>query len=134
MPESDPPLSRSAPFRVSGHDVEPAALRVSGDGSVVRLEPKTMQVLVYLADHAGRVISRGELEDAVWRGRIVGEDALTNAIVKLRRALGDDARNPRVIETLPKTGYRLIAAVERADTDPESLPEPAPQPVAERPS
>jgi TolB-like protein len=70
-----------------------------------------MQLLVYLAVHAGRVISRTELEKEVWEGRVVSEDALTNSISKLRRALDDNARQPSMIETLPKTGYRLIAEV-----------------------
>lgn len=70
-----------------------------------------MQMLVYLAQNAGRVISRTELEEKLWQGRIVTEDALTNTISKLRRAFQDSARKPKVIETLPKTGYRLIADV-----------------------
>ncbi|MBL3588971.1 MAG: tetratricopeptide repeat protein [gamma proteobacterium endosymbiont of Lamellibrachia anaximandri] len=78
-----------------------------------------MQVLVYLAAHAGRVISRAELEENIWQGRIVGEDALTNTISKLRRTFGDDARNPKTIETLPKTGYRLVAEVNWIDAESE---------------
>lgn len=77
-----------------------------------------MQVLVYLAEHASQVISREELEEKIWKGRIVSEDALTNTISKLRRAFADDARNPKVIETLPKTGYRLIPLVEWIDIQP----------------
>ncbi|WP_316366673.1 winged helix-turn-helix domain-containing protein [Candidatus Thiodiazotropha sp. CDECU1] len=110
--ESLPQLSEARSFRICGFHVEPSALRVSGDGRVVRLEPKTMQVLVYLASKGGRVISRAELEQHIWEGRMVGEDALTNTISKLRRTFADNARDPRVIETLPKTGYRLMAEVE----------------------
>lgn len=77
-----------------------------------------MQLLVYFAAHAGRVISRTELEENIW-GRVVGEDALTNTISKLRRTFIDDARNPKVIETVPKTGYRLIAEVNWNDAQPE---------------
>lgn len=97
--------------------MEPSTLRVlSSDQVIVRLEPKAMQVLVYLAEREGKVISRAELEEKVWEGRIVGEDALTNTISKLRRAFSDNARHPKVIETLPKTGYRLIAEVDWIDT------------------
>lgn len=92
--------------------VEPATGRLVRDGEEVALEPKVMDVLVYLARHPGRVIGREELEAAVWSGRVVSYDAVTNAIIKLRRAFGDDPRKPRVIETLSKKGYRLIAAVE----------------------
>lgn len=74
-----------------------------------RLEAKAMKVLVYLVRHAGEVVSRGDLEQQIWPGLIVTEDSLTNAIAKLRRAFEDDARHPRLIETVPKIGYRLIA-------------------------
>ncbi len=78
-----------------------------------------MAVLVHLAERPGEVVSRRDLERALWSGRIVTEDAVTNAIIKLRRALGDDARRPHIIETIPKTGYRLIADVVPArDTRP----------------
>jgi TolB-like protein/Tfp pilus assembly protein PilF len=70
-----------------------------------------MQVLVYLAEHPGRVVSRDELEKQLWPGRVVTEDSVTNAVAKLRRAFADDAHHPRVIETVPKSGYRLIAEV-----------------------
>lgn len=74
-----------------------------------RIEPKVAEVLVYLARRAGQVVSREELLSAVWPGVVVGDDALTQAIIKLRKALGDDARRPAYIETLSKRGYRLIA-------------------------
>jgi len=73
-----------------------------------------MRVLLLLAEHAGQVVSREMLEDAVWANMIVGPDALTNTVIKLRRALGDEAKNARFIETIPKTGYRLIASVREA--------------------
>jgi TolB-like protein/DNA-binding winged helix-turn-helix (wHTH) protein len=115
VPDSDSPLSEIGDFRVAGYQVEPSALRVIGNGQAARLEPRTMQLLVYLASHAGRVVGRPELEERIWEGRIVGEDALTNSISKLRRTLGDSARHPRIIETVPKTGYRLIAEVHWLD-------------------
>ncbi len=103
--------SRENPFQLAGYQVDPSALRVSAGGVEHRLEAKAMQVLVYLSEHAGRVVTRAELEAQLWPGRIVTEDAVTNAIAKLRKAFGDDARHPRIIETVPKRGYRLIAEV-----------------------
>ncbi len=85
-----------------------------GDESL-RVEPKVAEVLVYLARHAGQVVSRDALLTAVWPAVVVGDDALTQAIIKLRKALGDDARRPAYIETLAKRGYRLIAPVSAAD-------------------
>lgn len=101
-----------ARYQILGHLVEPSILRITGTaGDDTRLESKVMQVLVYLVEHAGQVVSRRELEEQIWSGRIVTEDAVTNSILKLRRAFEDNARQPRVIETIPKTGYRLIAKV-----------------------
>lgn len=111
MAESEAGLVGIRSFRVDGKRVDPPMLRVTIDGKAVRLEPRSMQLLVYLASHAGRVISRAELEEQVW-GRVVGDEALTNSISKLRRLFGDDARAPRLIETLPKTGYRFLAQVD----------------------
>jgi DNA-binding winged helix-turn-helix (wHTH) protein len=71
-----------------------------------------MDVLVFLMEHPGEVLSRETIIDAVWSEQFVGEAVIRRAIASLRRALGDDARNPRFIETIPKRGYRLIAPVE----------------------
>ncbi|HPG80490.1 MAG TPA: winged helix-turn-helix domain-containing protein [Piscinibacter sp.] len=93
-------------------DAVTGELRRSGE--TVRLEPKVAEVLVHLARRAGEVVSRDELLTAVWPGVVVGDDALTQVIIKLRKALGDDAKRPAYIETLSKRGYRLIAPVARA--------------------
>lgn len=103
--------SPEIPFKVGDFHVDPSRLHVSGVDGQTRLEKKAMQVLVYLAEHAGRVVSRPELEEKLWPERIVTEDAVTSAISKLRRAFGDSARHPQIIETIPKSGYRLIARV-----------------------
>lgn len=112
-------------FRVGDWLVEPGVGCVTRDGHSVKLEPKVMDLLVCLARRPGRVLSREELEEAVWAGTVVGYDALTSAIIKLRKAFGDDSRHPWLIETVSKRGYRLIALV--ADADAVA----APAPVAE---
>ena len=70
-----------------------------------------MQVLVCLAAHAGQVVPKEDLMRTVWPDTFVGDDVLTRAISELRRVLGDAVRNPRFIQTIPKSGYRLIAPV-----------------------
>ena len=80
-------------------------------GDTMRIEPKAMEVLMVLAGRAGQVVSRDELLAAVWPGVVVGDEALTQSIIKLRRALGDNPRAPSYIETISKRGYRLIAPV-----------------------
>ncbi|MDJ0863868.1 MAG: winged helix-turn-helix domain-containing protein [Gammaproteobacteria bacterium] len=114
---SEKSLSEATSFQVAGYRVEPSLLRVYGDGSEARLEAKAMQVLMHLVEHPGRVVSRAELEQQLWPGRIVTEDAVTNAVAKLRRAFGDDAHHPRFIETVPKSGYRLVAEVTQTAPD-----------------
>jgi DNA-binding winged helix-turn-helix (wHTH) protein len=104
-----------ATFVIAGWTVEPAALRISREDETVKLEPKVMAVLEYLAARAGTVVSRQELEEKVWAGTVVGYDAISNAIIKLRKAFGDSAQNATIIETIPKTGYRLIASVTPTD-------------------
>lgn len=88
-----------------------SAHRISKAGETLRLEPRTMAVLAFLAGRPGQAVTREELEREVWQGMVVGYDALSNAIAKLRKAFGDDPKNPQVIETIPKVGYRLIAPV-----------------------
>jgi TolB-like protein/DNA-binding winged helix-turn-helix (wHTH) protein/Tfp pilus assembly protein PilF len=82
-----------------------------------RLEPKAMEVLVYLAAHPNEVVTREQLERDVWQGAVVGYDAVTNTVIKLRKALGDNARRPRFIATIPKLGYQLIAEVTHPGDD-----------------
>ena len=104
-------------FVMAGWHVEPSTLRISNDGKTVKLEPKAMAVLDYLACRPGAVVTRQELERSLWAGTVVGYDALSNTIIKLRKAFGDKARAPAIIETIPKTGYRLIAEVEPLPAD-----------------
>jgi len=114
------PNSRAADTDAAGSAWTVGAWRIdAGTGELrrgresLRVEPKVAEVLVYLAERAGQMVSRDELLTAVWPGVVVGDDALTQAIIKLRKALGDDARRPAYIETLAKRGYRLIAPVAR---------------------
>jgi Tol biopolymer transport system component/DNA-binding winged helix-turn-helix (wHTH) protein len=101
----------SAVFLFGDVRVETAAFRVWKAGAVVPLEPKAFEVLLFLIRNPGRVVQKRELLDAVWRDTFVGENALTREIAQLRKALGEDARHSRYIETVPTRGYRFIAEV-----------------------
>ena len=107
--------SRPSPGRmrlqVGGWTVEPALNRLSAAGRTVKVEPKAMAVLVYLADRPGEVVSREALLSAVWPGVVVGDDSLTQVVLKLRKALG---HVPSHIETIAKGGYRLVVPVVRS--------------------
>ena len=100
--------------KVGDWDVHAERNELTRGGVAVRLEPRSMDLLVALAARAGAVASREELFAAVWPGMVVGDEALSQGITKLRRALGDDPRAPRYIETISKRGYRLTAPVHRA--------------------
>jgi transcriptional activator of cad operon len=91
------------------------------DRAITRhLEPQVMDLLVFLSNTGGRVVSKEELIDAVWDGRFIADTTLTRAVADLRRALGDDQRSPQYIETIPKRGYRFVAAVSANGGHPEA--------------
>jgi transcriptional activator of cad operon len=98
--------------------VSPALGQISREGQTVRLEARTMRLLMCLADRAGDVVSIDELLDQVWSGVIVTPDSVYQAVAQLRRLLGDDPRQPAYIATVPRLGYRLIATVSSAGDGP----------------
>src|SRR5210317_1606735 len=87
------------PYRVGDWNIEPAAGQISRGRTGVKLEPKVMEVLSYLASRQGELVTRDDLERDVWKGAIVGYDSIITAIIKLRKALSDDARKPQYIAT-----------------------------------
>jgi DNA-binding winged helix-turn-helix (wHTH) protein len=125
------------PFRLGEWWVEPTLnsierredpLRAPGTAGVaVRLEPKMMDVLVALSRRPGEVVSKAELETAVWPGVFISDSVLTRAVAGLRRAFGDDAQEPRFIQTIAKRGYRLLLEPEGA---PAAARREAPDPAA----
>ena len=116
-------------FYLDDWQVSPQEGLLTRGNETVRLEPKAMEVLVYFAERPGEVITREALERDVWHGALVGYDAVTNTVIKLRKALQDDARQPRYIATIPKKGYQLIAPITQGDTHTPIDPETADKPV-----
>ena len=102
-------------FRLGRWLVCPKLNTVQADGRSIRLEPKFMQVLVCLAASPGEVVSKEELIRTVWVDTFVTDDVLTRSISELRRALGDDAKQPHIIETVARNGYRIIAPVQKIE-------------------
>ncbi len=112
-------------LRLGAWEVDPSSNELRRGTEVAHIEPKAMDLLVAMAARPGIVLGRDELIAAVWPGVVVGDEVLTQAVIKLRRALGDTAREPAYIETIAKRGYRLIAPVvaERAPEPPsDDLP------------
>jgi len=91
--------------------VSPSVNLISKNGDGMRVEPKAMQVLVYLSEHQG-VVTKEQLISAVWPDVFVTDDVLPGCVSALRKAFQDNARRPRIIETIHKSGYRLLLPVE----------------------
>jgi len=94
---------------------------IAKDGKTLKLEPRTMRVLLCLAEHAGEVVSVEQLLDAVWKDVVVTEDSVYQAVASLRRALGDDPKQPRYIANVLRRGYRLVTRV-LPGADAQSVP------------
>ncbi len=110
------------PFKIGKWTVHPPRNTIEDGEQSHRLEPKVMDVLCFLAEHSGEVATREALFEEVWADTIVTDDVLTRSISTLRKRFGDDPRNPSFIETIPKTGYRLIAPITpltRGDSAPD---------------
>ena len=124
-------MSQERPgFQLGGFRIDPASGQVHGPDGSSRLEPKVMAVLAYLHQRAGEVVSREELIRSVWDGRPVVDEVVSRCIAALRRQLGESARNPRYIETVPKRGYRLVVPGPRGT----GAKEPGDRAAAERPA
>jgi DNA-binding winged helix-turn-helix (wHTH) protein/tetratricopeptide (TPR) repeat protein len=106
-------------FVVGDWTVTPSRnLLVRGDESI-RVEPRVMDALVHLAERPHQLVSKEALIERVWQGRYVTDDVVTVTIYALRKALGDDARRPRYIETVSRRGYRWLVPVQ--STAPTSI-------------
>ena len=110
-----------ADFYLGAWLVQPSLGRMSFDGRTVQVRPKVMDLLT-LAGSPGTVISKETLLNDVWGTEAISESALTRTVSELRDALDDDAPQPRFLETIPKTGYRLIADVRPVVSPEESNP------------
>lgn len=101
----------AVPIRIGRWRANPATNEISRGGESVRLEARTMRLLLCLAERAGEVVSIEELLNQVWPGVTVSSDSVYQAVASLRRLLGDDAKQPAYIVTVPRMGYRMVAPV-----------------------
>ncbi len=98
-------------LRIGAWRVSPASGHISQNGVTSRVEVRTMRLLLCLAERAGEVVSIDDLLNQVWPEVTVAPDSVYQAVTSLRRLLGDDPKQPAYIETVPRLGYRMIAAV-----------------------
>ncbi len=104
----------SAPliYRIDGIEVDIARGVIRRAAEELHLRPKTFQILLHLIANRDRLVAKEELLALFWKDTSVTDDALTQCIAEMRRAFADNARNPRYFKTIPKRGFRFIAAVE----------------------
>lgn len=94
--------------------LNPASRELLRDGKVVSIEPKAFDLLLYLVRNRERAIGKDELQDKVW-GTIVTDAAMSRAVMKLRKAIGDKSGNTSIIKTVPRFGYQFIAQLDEVD-------------------
>jgi transcriptional activator of cad operon len=100
-----------APLRIGDWCVNPSSSEISRNGETTRVEERTMRLLLCLAENSGEVVSIDELLNRVWPEVTVSPDSVYQAVTSLRRLLGDDPKQPTYIATVPRLGYRMVAAV-----------------------
>lgn len=130
-------LAHEPPFRLGVLDVDPSRRQVTAGATVEILEPRVMQVLVLLAHARGLVVSRDDLIQSSWGGRIVGDDAINRVLVKVRQVAAGIGAGSFSVETVVKVGYRLVetsGATASSDEAPApSSAEALPTPTVDRP-
>ena len=121
--------SMAALVRFGAFEVNLVSRELRKHGMRIRLEEKPFQILEMLLVDTGQVVTRKALRERLWPDTVVGyEHGLNTAVNKLRDLLGDSARNPRFVETLPRIGYRFIATVTPHDTNAPLVPRSSHQP------
>jgi TolB-like protein/DNA-binding winged helix-turn-helix (wHTH) protein/Flp pilus assembly protein TadD len=98
-------------LQIGAWKADPNLDEISNDGRTVKLEPRTMRLLLYLAANRNRVVGLTEMLDEIWPYVVVTPQSVYSSIAQLRQILGDSTESPKYIATVPRKGYRLVAAV-----------------------
>ncbi len=104
-------------YRFQGFVIDTEALELRSGDVTVPVEPQVFGLLLYLIENKNRVVSKDELIEVVWNGRIVSDATLNSRINLLRKAVGDSGKLQKVVKTYPKKGFRFVAELEGADPD-----------------
>ena len=122
-------------YLFDSYELDEENLRLTHEGAHVPIEPRAFAVLVLMVRSEGKLLRKEAIFEAVWKNTVVEESTLSRVIAVLRKQFGDDARNPRFIETVPTFGYRFMPIV-TAKTVAKSLAvleQSTPQPAAPLP-
>lgn len=104
-------------YRFGNCELDTARHELRVDGRPRATEPQVFDLLRHMVENRGRLISRDELVEAVWQGRIVSDAAISARINAARQAVGDDGTRQKVIRTVPRRGFRLVAGVEACEDE-----------------
>lgn len=113
-------------LRFGDCELDPARHELRRGGQVVEIQPRVFDCLRYLVENHERNVGKQELQDRVWTGQVVTDAAMTRAIMKARRAIGDDGDSPRWIRTLHARGYRFVGPVQRVSAPSAAAPDAVP--------
>src|SRR5262245_3473186 len=118
----------------AGHEIDLRRQELRRAGQLVHMEPQVYDLLVHLVRNRDRVVSKDELFDTIWSGRIVSEAALSSRINAARKAIGDDGDRQALIKTIHRRGFRFVAEVEAAALTIEETPAARPADASRKPS
>src|SRR5690348_2973777 len=99
-------------YRLTECEIDATRFELRRAGQAVPIEPQVLELLLYLVANRDRAVTRRELFDQLWRGRVVSDSALNSRIKAARSAIGDDGKAQSGIRTLHRTGYRFVGEVE----------------------
>src|SRR5712671_1409761 len=108
-------------YRFEGYTLDAARCSLRTEDRVIELRPKAFEVLRYLVENAGRVVTKEEFIRAIWSDVVVTDESLTHCVSEARHAIGDN--DQAIIKTVPRRGYRFVAPVSRSSADGGSAPQ-----------
>jgi TolB-like protein len=117
-------------FRFGDFEIDAARQELRQAGAPVHIEPQVFDLLVYLVQHRDRIVSKDELIETIWHGRVISEAALSSRISAARRALGDNGNDQTLIRTLHKRGFRFVGEVDEGSAPAAAAAGPSPLPPA----
>ena len=112
-------------YAFGDYEIHTGRFELSRDGRRLAVEPQVLELLIFLIDQRDRVVSRDELFESVWKGRIVSDTTLSSRIKTARQAIGDDGTRQQYIQTIHRRGFRFVGSVEARDTTEPAKQEPS---------
>lgn len=116
-------------YQLDGVEIDTSQVCVKRNGQEQHLRQKTFQVLIYLIEQRQQVVTKEELFEHIWPDVVVTDNVVEHCLAEIRKALGDDSRQPRFIKTIPRAGYRFIAPVDEVSPKQIATEKPKAQPT-----